>query len=61
MNIWLAGSRANDRVNEFVGKSVIWLILLAVLVRATLVRAVNALSCKLFNASRRMRISFHGR
>ena len=44
MDRWLAGSRANDRVNAFVGKSVIWLILLAVLVRAVLVRAVNALS-----------------
>ena len=56
MVIRLAGSRANDRVNEFGGKSVIWLILLA-----ALVRAVNALSHKFFNASRRMRKSFEGR
>lgn len=46
MEIFLAGSRAIDRVNEFVGKSVIWLILLAVLVSA-----VNALIRKMFNLS----------
>ena len=44
MESLLAGSRAIDRINEFVGKSVIWLILLAVLVSAT-----NALSRKIFN------------
>ena len=46
MESLLAGSRAIDRINEFVGKSVIWLILLAVLVSAT-----NALSRKIFNVS----------
>jgi TRAP-type mannitol/chloroaromatic compound transport system permease small subunit len=46
MEMLLAGSRAIDRVNEFIGKSVIWLILLAVLVSAG-----NAISRKLFNLS----------
>lgn len=46
MDSLLAGSRAIDRVNEVIGKSVIWLILLAVLVSAG-----NALSRKLFNLS----------
>lgn len=46
MESLLAGSRAIDRINEFVGKSVIWLILLAVLVSA-----VNALTRKIFNVS----------
>jgi TRAP-type mannitol/chloroaromatic compound transport system permease small subunit len=46
MDTLLAGSRAIDRVNEFIGKSVIWLILLAVLVSAG-----NAISRKLFNLS----------
>ena len=46
MDSLLAGSRAIDRVNEVIGKSVIWLILLAVLVSAG-----NALTRKLFNLS----------
>lgn len=39
-------ARAIDRVNEFIGKSVMWLILLAVLVSAT-----NAIIRKAFNMS----------
>jgi TRAP-type mannitol/chloroaromatic compound transport system permease small subunit len=46
MQTLLAGSRAIDRVTEVIGRSVIWLILLAVLVSAG-----NALSRKLFNLS----------
>lgn len=46
MNALLALSRAIDRVNEVIGKSVIWLILVAVLVSA-----VNALVRKIFNSS----------
>jgi TRAP-type mannitol/chloroaromatic compound transport system permease small subunit len=46
MQALLALSRGIDRVNAFIGKAVIWLILLAVLVSAG-----NALSRKLFNLS----------
>lgn len=46
MQALLAISRGIDRVNAFIGKSVIWLILLAVLVSAG-----NAISRKLFNLS----------
>lgn len=46
MNALLALSRAIDRVNEVIGKSVIWLILVAVLVSA-----INALVRKIFNSS----------
>lgn len=42
----LALSRLIDRINAFIGKAVMWLILLAVLVSAG-----NAISRKLFNAS----------
>ena len=42
----LALSRLIDRINAFIGKAVMWLILLAVLVSAG-----NAFSRKLFNAS----------
>jgi TRAP-type mannitol/chloroaromatic compound transport system permease small subunit len=46
MQALLALSRGIDRVNAVIGKSVIWLILLAVLVSAG-----NAISRKLFNMS----------
>ncbi|MDM7930831.1 TRAP transporter small permease subunit [Tabrizicola sp.] len=46
MQALLALSRGIDRVNAFIGKSVIWLILLAVVVSAA-----NAISRKLFNLS----------
>jgi TRAP-type mannitol/chloroaromatic compound transport system permease small subunit len=46
MQALLALSRGIDRVNAFIGKGVIWLILLAVLVSAG-----NAISRKLFNLS----------
>lgn len=46
MQALLAISRGVDRVNAFIGKAVIWLILLAVLVSAG-----NAVSRKLFNMS----------
>jgi TRAP-type mannitol/chloroaromatic compound transport system permease small subunit len=46
MQALLAISRGIDRVNAFIGKGVIWLILLAVLVSAG-----NAVSRKLFNLS----------
>lgn len=46
MQALLAISRGVDRVNAFIGKAVIWLILLAVLVSAG-----NAVSRKLFNLS----------
>ena len=46
MQALLAISRGIDRVNAFIGKSVIWMILLAVLVSAA-----NAVSRKLFNLS----------
>lgn len=46
MNALLTLSRGIDRVNEAIGKSVIWLILIAVLVSA-----VNALVRKFFNIS----------
>ena len=46
MQALLALTRGIDRVNAFIGKSVIWLILLAVLVSAA-----NAISRKLFNLS----------
>ncbi len=46
MQAMLAITRGIDRVNAFIGKAVIWLILLAVLVSAG-----NALSRKLFNLS----------
>jgi TRAP-type mannitol/chloroaromatic compound transport system permease small subunit len=46
MQALLALSRGIDRVNAFIGKAVIWLILLAVLVSAG-----NAISRKLFNLS----------
>lgn len=46
MQALLAISRGIDRVNTFIGKAVIWLILLAVLVSAG-----NAVSRKLFNLS----------
>jgi len=46
MQALLALTRGIDRVNAFIGKAVIWLILLAVLVSAG-----NAISRKLFNLS----------
>lgn len=46
MQAWLALSRGIDRVTEFFGKAVMWLILLAVLVSAG-----NALVRKIFNSS----------
>lgn len=46
MNALLALSRGIDRLNEAIGKSVMWLILIAVLVSA-----VNALVRKIFNTS----------
>ena len=46
MGALLALARAIDRVNEFIGKSVSWLILVAVLVSAT-----NAVIRKVFNSS----------
>lgn len=46
MQALLALARGIDRVNTFIGKSVMWLILLAVLVSAG-----NAISRKLFNLS----------
>lgn len=46
MQALLAISRGIDRVNAFIGKGVIWLILLAVLVSAA-----NAISRKLFDLS----------
>ncbi|MBA4323754.1 MAG: C4-dicarboxylate ABC transporter [Rhodobacter sp.] len=46
MQALLAVSRGIDRVNAFIGKSVVWLILLAVLVSAA-----NAVSRKLFDLS----------
>ena len=46
MELMLGWSRVVDRVNEFIGKSVIWLILLAVLVST-----LNALSRKIFSVS----------
>jgi TRAP-type mannitol/chloroaromatic compound transport system permease small subunit len=46
MQALLALTRGIDRVNAFIGKGVIWLILLAVLVSAG-----NAISRKLFNLS----------
>lgn len=46
MELMLGWSRGVDRVNEFIGKSVIWLILLAVLVST-----LNALSRKIFSVS----------
>ena len=46
MQALLAIARGIDRVNAFIGKAVIWLILLAVLVSAG-----NAISRKLFNLS----------
>lgn len=46
MQALLALARGIDRVNEFIGKTVMWLILLAVLVSAG-----NAISRKLFNLS----------
>ncbi|PTV97274.1 TRAP-type mannitol/chloroaromatic compound transport system permease small subunit [Rhodobacter aestuarii] len=46
MGALLALSRAVDRINEVIGKSVAWLILVAVLVSAT-----NAIVRKVFNTS----------
>ncbi|WP_339107835.1 TRAP transporter small permease subunit [Thioclava sp. GXIMD4216] len=46
MGAMLAFARAVDRVNEFIGKSVSWLILLAILVSA-----VNAVVRKVFSVS----------
>lgn len=46
MNFLLSIARAIDRVSEAIGKSVMWLILVAVLVSAT-----NAIIRKLFNMS----------
>ena len=46
MGALLALSRLIDRINEFIGKSVSWLILIAVLVSA-----VNATVRKVFNVS----------
>ena len=46
MQALLALSRGIDRVNAFIGKGVIWLILLAVLISAA-----NAISRKMFNVS----------
>ena len=46
MGALLALARAIDRVNEFIGKSVSWLILVAVLISAT-----NAVIRKVFNTS----------
>lgn len=46
MNFLLSIARAIDRVSEAIGKSVMWLILVAVLVSAT-----NAIIRKLFNVS----------
>ena len=46
MQAMLALSRGIDRINAFIGKAVIWMILLAVLVSAG-----NAVSRKLFNLS----------
>jgi TRAP-type mannitol/chloroaromatic compound transport system permease small subunit len=46
MQALLAMSRGIDRVNAFIGKGVVWLILLAVLVSAA-----NAISRKLFDLS----------
>lgn len=46
MNALLALSRGIDRINEVVGKSVIWLILIAVLISA-----INALVRKIYNTS----------
>jgi TRAP-type mannitol/chloroaromatic compound transport system permease small subunit len=46
MQALLALSRGIDRVNAFIGKAVIWLVLLAVVVSAG-----NAISRKLFNLS----------
>ena len=46
MNALLALSRGIDRINEIIGKSVMWLILVAVLVSAT-----NALIRKIFSTS----------
>jgi TRAP-type mannitol/chloroaromatic compound transport system permease small subunit len=46
MTSLLALARAIDRLSEFIGKSVIWLILVAILVSA-----INAIIRKLFNAS----------
>ncbi|WP_333869545.1 hypothetical protein [Cypionkella sp.] len=46
MQALLTIARAIDRFTEFVGKSVMWLILVAVLVSA-----INAIIRKLFNMS----------
>jgi TRAP-type mannitol/chloroaromatic compound transport system permease small subunit len=46
LDFWLALSRTIDRINEFIGKWVSWLILVAVLVSAG-----NAIVRKLFNMS----------
>ena len=46
MNVLLSIARAIDRASAFVGKSVMWLILITVLVSAT-----NAIISKLFNMS----------
>lgn len=46
MQAWLALSRGIDRVTEFVGKAVMWLILLAVVISTG-----NALVRKIFNSS----------
>ncbi len=46
MSVLLALSRAIDAANNFIGKSVSWLILVAVLISA-----INAVSRKLFNVS----------
>lgn len=46
MNIFLALSRLIDRVNELIGKGVVWAILLAVLVST-----INAVIRKLFSVS----------
>lgn len=46
MHALLAISRGIDRINEVIGKSVIWLILIAVLVSS-----INALVRKIFNVS----------
>lgn len=46
MNAWLALARAIDRVNETVGRGVLWLVLVA-----TLISAANALARYSFNLS----------
>lgn len=46
MSVLLALSRAIDAANNFIGKSVSWLVLVAVLISA-----INAVTRKLFNVS----------